>query len=363
MKNIAPQPSSTTTEQPRQIARAVGLRYVSDNAPGIKRIRNGNGFRYIGPDGKTIRDTDALTRITSLAIPPAWEQVWICPLPNGHIQATARDAKGRKQYRYHPRWRNVRDEAKYERMLAFGNALPVIRKRVQADLSKPGMPREKVIAAVVRLLETTLIRVGNKEYARNNRSFGLTTMLDKHVEINAGRLRFRFRGKSGKYHNVALDDARLARIVRRCRDLPGQELFQYIDENNNIRAINSSDVNDYLHAITNEDYTAKDFRTWAGTMLAALAFQEIAAFDSATQGKKNVVQVIESVAEKLGNTPSICRKCYVHPGLIDAYLDGSMHHLLKQQTEAAMRDDAHALNRDEMAILSLLRKRLRQVGR
>jgi DNA topoisomerase I len=347
-----------TLQEPIESARDARLRYVSDSRPGIRRKRAGKGFSYIGLDGAPIRDDETLRRIKSLAIPPAWEQVWICAQANGHLQATGRDAKGRKQYRYHPRWRATRDETKYAHMIAFGRALPSIRERVERDLSLPGLPREKVLATVVRLLETTLIRVGNEEYAKSNQSYGLTTMRDRHVQIEGTRLRFAFRGKSGVRHNLDLHDRRLAQIVRRCRDLPGYELFQYIDDAGQHQTIDSADVNDYLRAISGEDFTAKDFRTWAGTVLAALALQEFESFDSQSQAKKNVVSAIQNVAERLGNTPSVCRKCYVHPAIIDAYLEGETLDALRQRTEQELTGDLANLAPEEAAVLVLLQQRL-----
>jgi DNA topoisomerase I len=330
-------------------ARQAGLRHVADDAPGIMRTRAGSGFRYIDAAGKPVRDEATLARIRSLAIPPAWTDVWICPWDNGHLQATGRDAKGRKQYRYHLRWRSVRDEAKYERMLSFGRALPLIRRRVEAALRLPGLPREKVLATVVHLLDTTMMRVGNEEYARNNKSFGLTTLRDRHARVDGSEVEFRFRGKSGIQHAIKVDDPRLARIVRHTRDLPGQELFQYVDDDGVQHGIDSADVNDYLREITGEDFTAKDFRTWAGTVLASLVLQEFEKFDSQAQAKKNIVRAIETVAERLGNTPSICRKCYVHPAVLEAYLDGTMLEWKK---------DLHALRPEEAAVLALLQQRL-----
>src|SRR2546423_1625725 len=271
------------------VAKAAGLRYVSDASPGIRRKRAGKNFSYIGLDGKPIHDQDELHRIRSLGIPPAWTDVWICPQPNGHIQATGRDAKGRKQYRYHPRWRAVRDETKYSRLIAFGEALPTIRARVEHDLGLPGLPREKVLATVVRLLETTLIRVGNEEYARQNRSYGLTTLRNRHVDVRGTELRFHFRGKSGKEHEVALHDRRLARVMRRLQELPGQELFQYVDEDGTRASIDSDDVNAYLREIAGEDFSAKDFRTWAGTVLCAVALRELDAASGEVEAKRNVV--------------------------------------------------------------------------
>jgi len=345
---------------PMTAAKAAGLRYVADVGPCIRRIKSGKHFRYVGQDGKPIRDEDELRRIRALGIPPAWKNVWICPIANGHIQATGRDVKGRKQYRYHTRWREVRDETKFNKMLEFGAALPGIRERTDRDLALPGLPREKVLAAVVRLLEGTLIRVGNEEYARQNGSFGLTTMRVRHVNIEGSTVRFHFRGKSGKEHNVDIRDRRLARIVKRCQDIPGHELFQYIDESGQRHAIGSADVNDYLRTISGHDFTAKDFRTWAGTVLASLALQEIEAFDSQTQAKKNVVQAIRSGAERLGNTPAICRKCYVHPGILEAYMDGSMPEALKAKAEEAVSESSHSLRPEEAAVLSFLQQRLTQ---
>ncbi len=342
---------------PVESARAAGLRYVSDQRPGIRRRRAGKGFTYVDAKGERVADEKTLARIKSLAIPPAWSDVWICPRPNGHIQATGRDAKGRKQYRYHPRWREVRDETKYARLLAFGAALPKIRARVDEDLSRRALTRTKVLAIVVRLLETTLIRVGNEEYARANHSYGLTTLRNRHVKVEGSKLHFHFQGKSGVKHDIEVRDRRLARLVRRIRALPGQEVFQYLDEEGKRQTIDSGDVNDYLQEITGEPFTAKDFRTWAGTVLAAMALQEYDGDVSATQAKKNVVRAVEAVAERLGNTPSICRKCYVHPAVIDAYLDGTLLETLRQRVDAELEEDG-ALDPDERAVLRLLQSRL-----
>jgi DNA topoisomerase I len=343
---------------PRESAKVAGLSYVTDTKPGIRRKRSGKGFTYLDPDGKPIRDPVVLRRIASLAIPPAWTEVWISPKPLGHLQATGRDARGRKQYRYHPRWRDVRDETKYTRMLAFGAALPRIRRRIDADLARPGLPREKVLATVIRLLETTLIRVGNEEYARTNRSFGLTTMRDRHVAVDGAKVAFKFRGKSGIYHAIDLGDRRLARVVKRCRDLPGQDLFQYLDDDGQAQTIDSADVNAYLREVSGEDFTAKDFRTWAGTVLAALALQEFETFDSEAQAKRNIMRAIESVAERLGNTPTVCRKCYVHPEIIQSYLDGSVLQTLRARAEREMSGSLDELRPEEAAILALLQQRL-----
>jgi len=343
---------------PKQSAHQAGLRYVTDDMPGLRRVRAGNAFRYIRPDGKALKDPAEIRRIRSLAIPPAWRDVWICPIANGHLQATGRDARGRKQHRYHPEWRAVRDQTKYNRLLAFGRALPKIRRRVDRDLAQKVLTKTKVVATVVRLLETSLIRVGNEEYARDNQSFGLTTMRDKHVEIDGTTLRFQFRGKSGKEHTVDLRDARLAKIVKACQDLPGHELFQYLGEQGERQKISSEDVNDYLREITAQDFTAKDFRTWAGTVLAAMALQEFAEFDSQVQAKQNILRAIERVAQRLGNTPSICRKCYIHPVILDSYLSGSMLETLKQRAEKQMVESLKHLRPEEAAVLGLLRQRL-----
>ena len=335
-------------------ARYAGLRYVDDRRPGISRQRRGKGFSYVHSDGRPMCDGETLTRIRSLAIPPAWRDVWICPDPNGHLQATGRDARGRKQYRYHPRWREVRDGNKYERMIAFGRALPLIRRRVQKDLAQPGLSREKILATIVRLLELTLIRVGNEEYAKSNDSFGLATMRDRHVQVNGSMLRFQFRGKSGVVHTVDLEDRRLARIVRRSRELPGYELFQYIDEAGERRTIDAADVNAYLKAIAGNEFTAKDFRTWAGTVLAARALSEFTTVDSQAHAKRNVMRAIESVAKRLGNTKTVCRKCYVHPDVVNAYFDGRLVTSLKRKAGREFRLRLHDLSSEEAAVLALL---------
>jgi DNA topoisomerase-1 len=300
-----------------------------------------------------------LKRIKALVIPPAWNDVWICPWANGHIQATGRDARGRKQYRYHVQWRATRDLSKYERTAAFGRALGTIRSAVDRDLSLSGLPRRKVLAAVVRLLETTLIRVGNPEYARENGSYGLTTMRDGHAKVEQGEVQFKFRGKSGVKHTIGLNDRRLARVVRQCQELPGQELFQYVDESGEVCDLNSDDVNEYLRGIAGREFTAKDFRTWAGTVLAVVSLQEFAVFDSKVEAKKNMVRAIESVARRLGNTPTVCRKCYIHPAVLDAYLEGTMLDSLRQKTEAEMADMS-GLRPEEISVLTLLQRRLAQ---
>jgi DNA topoisomerase-1 len=336
-----------------QTAHAVGLRYVDDRMPGIARVASKKGFRYIDAKGQAVGEEAELARIKSLAIPPAWTDVWICRWPNGHIQATGRDARGRKQYRYHPQWRAVRDEAKYSRMLSFGRALPAIRARVDAALALPGLPREKLLAAIVYLLQTTMMRIGNKEYARDNASFGMTTLRKKHVRVDGSQIQFEFRGKSGVQHSIKLQDRRLARIIRSTRDLPGQELFQYVDEDGVRHSIGSADVNDYLRELTGEDYTAKDFRTWSGTMLATAALREFERAESESQAKKNIVLAIERAAKKLGNTPAMCRKCYVHPGVLDAYVDGTLHEIAHIAADSRPSDTLQA---QEAIVLRLLEK-------
>jgi DNA topoisomerase I len=339
---------------PVETAKAAGLRYVSDRQSGIQRKRVGKHFSYIGLDSKPIRDPQELERIKHIGIPPAWKQVWICPSPKGHIQATGRDAKGRKQYRYHLRWREVRDETKYDRMIAFGEALPAIRERVEHDLSLPGLPYEKVLATLVRLLDTTLIRVGNEEYVRENHSYGLTTMHSRQVEVTGATVHFHFRGKSAREHDIDVQDRQLAKIVKRCQDLPGHELFQYIDEHGIRRTVESGDVNDYLREISGQDFTAKDFRTWGGTVIAMRELEAEAGFDSQTQGKKHIVEAMKATAEQLGNTASICRKCYVHPEILDAYLDHSLQRFLRQYHDHEKQEVREGLKPKEDRVLAFL---------
>lgn len=346
---------------PKAAARAAGLRYVSDRAPGITRVRTEQGFVYRNPDGSPLQDEKTLARIRTLAIPPAYENVWICRNPNGHLQAVGRDARGRKQYRYHPRWRAVRDEAKYGKMLLFGRKLPAIRAQVEHDLALAGMPRRKVLATVVRLLEKTLVRVGNEEYAKANNSFGLTTLRNRHARVNGSRVAFKFRGKHGILREIELRDRRLANIVKRLQDIPGQELFQYVDEGEEVHSIGSEDVNEYLREISGEEITAKDFRTWAGTNLAALALRELEQFDNEAKRKKNVVQAVEAVSKMLGNTPSICRKCYIHPAIFEGYIDGSLLEALKERADAALEHQAEfarGLSAEEVAVTAFLSRRL-----
>jgi DNA topoisomerase-1 len=336
-----------------EAAEEAGLRYVSENQPGYGRKATGDDFEYFDTEGKAVRDEQRLLRIKRLAIPPAWTDVWISPTANGHVQATGRDARKRKQYIYHERWREMRDENKYERIVSFGKALPKIRRRVSKDLSLPGLPRNKVLAAIVQLLEDSFIRVGNEEYARENKSFGLTTMQGRHVDVKGSKMRFRFRGKSGIKHDVDVTDRRIAKIVLKLQDLPGQELFQYVDENDEVCAITSQDVNDYLREITGEDFTAKDFRTWAGTVLAAIALSAVGAFETKKQAKANVKDAIGVVSKILRNTPAICRKCYIHPAVLETYLSGEPIEGLKRTIEKALtREDVEA------AILKFLKTRL-----
>jgi len=349
-----------TIVDPQDAAESAGLRYVSDARPGIRRRKSGTGFTYTGPDGARLKEAGVLGRIKSLAVPPAWTDVWICPFRDGHVQATGRDAKGRKQYRYHPRFREVRESTKYEHVVAFAEALPDIRAKAREHMALRGLPREKVLATIVHLLETTLIRVGNDDYARDNNSYGLTTLKTRHVAVDGNEVRFRFTGKSGKQWSLRVRDRRIAKIIRACQELPGQELLQYLDNEGNPQDVTSSDVNAYLKEITGKDITAKDFRTWAGTVLAAMALNELKTFDSAAQAKRNLRAAIENVAARLGNTPTICRKCYVHPGVMTSYLDGNLVLEIKSAVENELREDLGGLKPEEAAVLAMLRGRLAQ---
>ena len=343
---------SSSRKDPVASARRAGLVYTADDKPGIRRVGKPPSFRYLNGRGKPVAARD-LTRIRALVIPPAWKEVWICPNPRGHLQATGRDARGRKQYRYHPKWREVRDGTKYGNLIEFARALPRIRRRAAADLRRAGLPRTKVLAAVVRLLEKTFIRVGNDEYARTNRSYGLTTMRDGHVRVAGSKVQFLFRGKSGVAHELELDDRRLAKIVKQCRDLPGQELFQYRDEQGKVVDIGSADVNAYLREIAGEEFTSKDFRTWAGTVLAASLLREAERADSERRAKQTIVAAIDQVAKQLGNTRAVCRKCYVHPAVIDAYMDGTISKAARRVKRAIGK-----LTESETAVLGLLQKRV-----
>lgn len=347
----------TTTEtlaDPVASAKAAGLRYVSDELPGITRVARGKHFAYIAADGKEVDDEKELARIKSLAVPPAYTDVWICPIANGHLQATGRDARGRKQYRYHKRWREIRDETKYGRMIAFAQALPAMRKRIETDLARSGLPREKVLATVVQLLETTAIRVGNDEYAKDNGSFGLTTLRNTHAKVDGATVRFSFRGKSGIRHAIDLHDRRLAKIVRKCQDLPGQQLFEYLDDDGTTRAIDSTDVNQYIREISGEDFSAKDFRTWLGTVTCASLLAEQDEAPTQSERKTRLTGVIKDVAQRLGNTPAVCRKCYVHPHVLEAYLEnGSL------RGPQNMRHTKGLLP-EERFVLALLRERAKE---
>ena len=346
-------------EEYRDAAEAAGLLYVSDEQPGIIRKKSGKGWTFVGPDGAVIKDYWERKRVEKIGVPPAYTDVWICPDETGHIQATGRDDKGRKQYRYHLEWTAARDAAKYAHMAEFGRLLPGIRKRVASDMAKRGFPRDKVLATVVSLLEKTLIRVGNEDYVRDNKSFGLTTLRNRHLDVEGARLRFDFKGKSGKVWSLDMTDRRVAKVVRSIQDLPGQHLFQYIDDDGDRRPIDSADVNDYLRDVTGgADITAKDFRTWAGTVLASMALSEFEAVDSQALMKKNVKAAIESVAKRLGNTVTICRKCYVHPQVITSYLDGSLLEDIKHEVEAELCEDADRLKPEEAALLGLLSRRI-----
>ena len=352
-------PATEDRTAPSDAGRA-GLRYVTDEEPGLRRVVRGTGFAYLDRRGRAIRDGETRRRIRRLAIPPAWTDVWIAPTPEGHLQATGRDARGRKQYRYHPDFLKARDETKYHRLLRFARALPEIRRRVALDMGRRGLPREKVVATVVHLLDRTLIRVGNPDYAQRNGSFGLTTLRDRHVTVEGGALRFAFTGKSGKTWQLKVSDRRVARIVKSCQDLPGQHLFQYLDEAGERRAIGSADVNAWLREVSGADITAKDFRTWAGTVLAALALSEFAAVDRAVTAKANVRDAIERVARRLGNTPTICRKCYVHPEILEGYLDGALALDIERRATAELDGGANHLRPEEVAVLAFLRRRLRR---
>ncbi|MCG2591817.1 DNA topoisomerase IB [Ramlibacter sp. XY19] len=351
---------TTTPVDPKEAAESAGLSYVSDEDKGIRRERKGDGFRFLKPNGSEVDDEATLERIRKLAIPPAWEDVWICAKASGHIQATGRDVKGRKQYKYHQQFREVRDSTKYEHMMEFARALPAVRAKIAQHMALRGLPREKVLATVVHLLETTLIRVGNDDYARTNKSYGLTTLRNPHVKVEGAELRFQFKGKSGKTWRLQLKNRRVAKIVRACQELPGQRLFQYQDEEGEVREVTSADVNAYLKEVTGSDITAKDFRTWAGTVLAALALQEFEEIDTQAAQKKNIKAAIERVSARLGNTPTICRKCYVHPEVLNAYVEGDLLLQVKERAEEELREDIAELKPEEAAVLAMLEGRLKR---
>jgi DNA topoisomerase-1 len=345
----------TICTDPPEVAKEAGLRYVSDLTPGIRRMRKGKKFGYIDPSGKTITDEKILKRIRSLVIPPAWKDVWICPSLNGHIQATGRDDRNRKQYRYHAKWRAIRDETKYDKISLFGLVLPCIRERISIDLQLPGLSREKVLAAVIRILDTTHMRVGNEEYARDNHSYGLTTLRDKHIAIEAGTIHFHFNGKSGQTQDLRVHDPKLAKIVRRCEELPGQELFQYIAEDGSRQIITSQDVNEYLGQMTKGHFTAKDFRTWGGTVYAALALYGIGDFHTQTELKKNLVTAVKETAAVLGNRPATCKKYYIDPRICRAYEEKRLLPHLEREL-ADPKNAENGLKPEEKAVLSLLEK-------
>jgi DNA topoisomerase-1 len=346
---------------PKKAASAAGLRYVADNKPGIRRVRHGKAFSYLLSD-KPVRDEATLARIKSLAIPPAWEDVWICPNATGHIQAIGFDARGRKQYRYHPQWRVQRDLAKYTHVIRFAEALPRIREAVARDLKKRGLPRDKVLAATVRVLEKTLIRNGNDQYAKENQTYGLSTLQDRHAKIQGERVAFDFRGKHGIRRHVSFRDPKLAEIVKACRDLPGSELFQYIGEDGRVVDVKNGDVNDYLKRISGEAFTAKDFRTWAGTVLAARALQAMETADTQKQVKKNIIAAVEAAAARLGNTVAVCRKCYIHPAVLNGYMDGSLVKALRRKINKKLHSSADALTMEEQSVLKLLRTALKEMS-
>ena len=349
----------TVAQIAKQSAKKAGLHYVSDSSPGIRRLRHGKSFTYAKSNGSPVKDAATLARIKALVIPPAWEDVWICSSATGHLQCTGRDVKGRKQSRYHADFRATRDEAKYDKVLDFAAALPKLRRTIRRHLKLPGLPKEKVLATIVSLLEKTLIRIGNDEYAKTNNSFGLTTIRNRHAKVTGSRVRFSFKGKSGVAHDIELTSPKLAKVIKHCQELPGQELFEYVDDDGKRHDVKSNDVNAYLNEITGEHFTAKDFRTWTGTVLAAKALQEFEKFDSQAQAKKNVVAAIEKVASRLGNTKAVCRKCYVHPIILDSYLGGTLTDMLQHKAEKEMKHISQ-LPAEEAAVVTLLQQQLKR---
>jgi DNA topoisomerase-1 len=343
---------------PVDSAEAIGLHYVRGDEPGFQRLGNAPRFRYVDSRGHRITNEDQLARIRRIAIPPAWTDVWICADEDGHIQATGRDARGRKQYRYHPHWRDHRDETKFRHVIAFASALPALRRQIEEDLRRPGLDRRKVLAAVVRLLELTLIRVGNEEYALSNHSYGLSTLRDRHVDIKGKTLRFRFRGKSGIHHEIALADPRLARVVRRCQDLPGQELFQYEDAEGGTVNVTSADVNDYIRELCGQGFTAKDFRTWGATVLAFVALGALERSEAGTLQKQQINAAIDKVASRLGNTRTVCRHSYIHPGVIDAFVEGRLSLAGADGDRVLL--SLPELDAEEHRLLAFLKKRERE---
>jgi DNA topoisomerase I len=348
---------------PRESAQEAGLRYVRDDGPCIRRQRCGKSFRYFGTNGRPLRDPRHLKRIRSLAVPPAWRDVWICPSSNGHLQAVGWDVKGRKQYRYHPRYRSVRDQAKFSRLIAFGTVLAKIRKAVEQDLHRRGLPKEKVLATVVRLLETAFVRIGNDEYAKQNDSFGLTTLRNRHVTIEGTKLMFRFRGKSAQTHTIALTDRKLAHVIRQCQDLPGYSLFEYRDADGKVCRIDSADVNRYIREIAGDEFTAKDFRTWAGTVLAARALYEAGPAANETEAKKKVAEAVKRVAHDLGNRPAASRKYYIHPAVIDAYVDGSLFPTMQQGQEQESAYAGLGLKPEEYAVMVIVARHQQELAK
>ena len=353
-KIVTPKVVKILNFEPKQSAELAGLRYVRADELQIERCKVGRGFSYLDHKGDRITDPQEIERLKSLAIPPALTDVWMCHLPNGHLQATGRDAKKRKQYFYHPEWRKTRSQHKFNRMLLFGASLPLIRQTTAKHLRKRGLPREKVLAAVVQLLETTLIRVGNDQYAKKNSSFGLTTLRDRHVEIEGSKVQFEFRGKSGVDHEIELQDRRLANVIKQCQEIPGYEIFKYYDESGERHFVNSEDVNEYLQQITQQDFSAKDFRTWAGTLLTAIELNELGEFDSETEAKKNVVQAIKNTAKQLGNRPATCRKYYVHPAIIEAYHDGTLLNNMSDLDKS--KSQIEGLNPEEEIVLEIIQQ-------
>ena len=359
MKNHKVSPTETRVHlDPEEIARLAGLIYVNDQKPGFQRRRRGKKFQFIDLNGKTIKDPKEIQRINSLAIPPAYEEVWICSKKNGHLQATGRDAKGRKQYRYHNLWREVSDQTKYHKMLAFAQTLPRIREQIDIDLALKGMPKEKILAALVQLLQLTLIRVGNEVYVKENKSFGLTTLRNRHVAVQGTKITFKFRGKSKQDHNISISHRRLAKIIQTCKELPGQDLFEYLDDSGQTTPITSTDVNNYLRSITNDNFTAKDFRTWAGTVAAVFALHEFPSYTTETEARKNIVQAVQKVSKILGNTPAVCRKSYIHPEVLHTYLDGSLRDTIENCIKKKPPKSIEALTQEEQAVFSFLKARL-----
>lgn len=342
------------SREPHVAAREMGLRYVADQMPGIRRRRRGRGFEYLGPDEKPVTDERVLQRIHQLVIPPAWRDVWICPSPNGHLQATGRDEAGRKQYRYHTRWQQARSQTKYEHLLTFAQGLPYLRKRIDQDLQHRALDRERVIAAAVRLLDVTLIRVGNEEYAQLHGSYGLTTLRCKHVSVGRRTIEFHFKGKSGQEHDILANDRSVARVLQKCHELPGHHLFQYVGEDGERHVICSGDVNEYLRDVTGNDVTAKDFRTWGGTVLAAILLSKAEPPRSATQAKKIVTAAVKAVACKLGNRPATCRKYYIHPLVLDCYREGRLPDLMNAHPRDERPVPRTGLSAEEKAVVDLL---------